>query len=131
MRAAAMAKANMAVANWTQQYCSTHVEFCTPVHKNWYYVSFGATSSSLWHVEMSNEEIVALGDGPISVVLQSGTAPAADGQVTVDGGTVTGIRAWTNNRHFVISAPAALEPAVRYITQELRSAPAASSSAAQ
>ncbi len=131
IRAATMAKANMAVANWTQQYCSTHIEFCVPVHKNWYYVSFGATSSSLWHVEMSNEEIVALGDGPITVVLHSGAAPAADGHVTIEGGVVTGIRAWTNNRHFTISAPAVLESAVRHITQELRSAPASSSSASQ
>ena len=125
VRANSMAKANMAVANWTQQYCSTHIQFCIPVHKNWYYVSFGATSSSLWHVELSSEEILALGDGPISIVLHTGVAPAADGHVTVDGGTATGYRAWTNNRHFVISAPAVLETAVRHITQELKAAPSA------
>lgn len=44
----------------------------------------------------------------------------------VDDGTVTGIRAWTNNRHFVIRAPSALEAAVRYITQELKAAPVSS-----
>lgn len=126
LRAAAMAKANMDSANWTQRYCSTHTGFCFPVHKNWWYTSFGATSSSQWHVELSSEEIVALGDGPLSVVLVAGAAPAADGQVTVENGRATGIRAWTNNRHFVISAPAVLETAVRYVTQELTAAPASS-----
>jgi hypothetical protein len=125
-----MAKANMDAANWTQQYCSSHTGFCFPVHKNWWYTSFGATSSSQWHVELSSEEIVALGDGPISVVLVSGAAPAADGQVTVENGKATGVRAWTNNRHFVISAPAVLETAVRYITQELKAAPVSSASGA-
>ncbi len=131
IRAATMAKANMDAANWTQQYCSSHTGFCFPVHKNWWYTSFGATSSSQWHVELSSEELVALGDGPISVVLVSGAAPVADGQVTVENGIATGIRAWTNNRHFVISAPSALETAVRYITQELKVAPISSSSSAQ
>lgn len=130
VRAATMAKANMDAANWTQQYCSSHTGFCFPVHKNWWYTSFGATSSSQWHVELSSEEIVALGDGPISVVLVSGAAPAADGQVTVENGKATGVRAWTNNRHFVISAPAVLETAVRYITQELKAAPVSSASGA-
>lgn len=124
LRAAAMAKANMDAANWTQEYCSTHIQFCIPVHKNWYYVSFGATSSSQWHVELSSEEILALGDGPVTIVLHTGTTPAADGHVTVEGGVATGYRAWTNNRHFVISAPAVLEAAVRHITQELTAAPA-------
>lgn len=131
LRAATMAKANMAPTNWTQQYCSTHIEFCFPVHKNWYYTSFGATSSSQWHVELSSEELQALGDGPLSVVLHSGALPGPDGQVTTEGGVVTGIRAWTNNRHFVISAPASLDAAVRYITQELRAAPAAAPGAGQ
>lgn len=131
-RVTAMAKVNMAATNWTQQYCApTHLAFCFPIHKNWYFNSFGATSNSQWHVELSSEELETLGDGPIGIVLVSGTAPAPDGHVTVDGGTVTGIRAWTNNRHFVISAPAQLEAAVRYITQELKAAPAASSAAAQ
>jgi hypothetical protein len=126
LRAMSMAKTKMDPANWTQNYCSTHINFCIPVHKNWYYVSFGATSSSLWHVELSSEELVALGDGPVSVVLVAGAAPAADGQVTTEDGKTTGIRAWTNNRHFVISAPAILETAVRYVTQELKTAPASS-----
>lgn len=131
-RVTAMAKVNMDSANWTQQYCApSHLAFCFPIHKNWYFNSFGATSNSQWHVELSSEELETLGDGPIAIVLVSGNAPAPDGQVTVDGGIATGIRAWTNNRHFVISAPSQLEAAVRYITQELKAAPAASSAAAQ
>ncbi len=126
VRAATMAKANMDAANWTQEYCSpAHLGFCFPVHKNWWYTSFGATSSSQWHVEVSSEELETLGDGPLSIVLVSGAAPGPDGHVTSDGTTVTGIRAWTGNRHFIISAPAVLDKAVRYITQELRAAPAA------
>lgn len=124
VRAAAMARANMDAANWTQEYCSpAHLAFCFPVHKNWWYTSFGATSSSQWHVEVSSEALEALGDGPLSIVLVSGAAPGPDGQVTSDGTTVTGVRAWSGNRHFVISAPVVLEQAVRHITQELRAAP--------
>ena len=123
-KTATMAKVNMSAANWTGQYCSTHVEFCIPVHKNWYYASFGATSSSLWHVEVSSETLETLGDGPISVVLLSGAASVPDGTVTVSGEQAVGVRAWTNGRHFEIRAPKALEAAVRYITQELKAAPA-------
>ena len=128
----AMAKVNMAAANWTQQYCApSHLAFCFPIHKNWYYNSFGATSSSLWHVELSSEELETLGDGPIAVVLLSGGATDPDGTVSDRGGTVVGVRVWSNNRHIEIRAPKALEAAVRYITQELKAAPAASSAAAQ
>lgn len=131
-RVKTMSKANMAATNWTQQYCSpAHLSFCFPIHKNWYFNSFGATSKSAWHVELSSEELVALGDGPISVVLVQGAAPGPDGQVIVDGGTATGIRAWSSNRHFVISAPASLEAAVRYITQELKAAPIQATSSVQ
>ncbi len=121
-----MAKVSMSSVNWTQEYCSTHIQFCFPIHKNWWYTSFGATSESLWRVELSSEELQAIGDGPISISLLAGTIPGPDGQVIVDDGTVTGIRAWTNNRHFVIRAPSALEAAVRYITQELKAAPVSS-----
>jgi hypothetical protein len=131
-RVTAMAKANMDPANWTQEYCSpTHLGFCFPIHKNWWFTSFGATSSSVWHVEMSSEELAKLGDGPISVVLQSGNATAPDGLVVTEGAVTTGVRAWSGNRHFVISAPARLEAAVRYITQELHAAPTASGASSQ
>lgn len=124
-KVALMAKANMDASNWTQKYCSTHIGFCVPVHKNWWYTSFGATSSSLWHVEVGPSEILTLGEGPLTIVLLSGAAPSPDGTVTVDGGTAVGVRTWTNNRHFEIRASASLQAAVRYMTQELTAAPAA------
>lgn len=124
-----MAKAKMDAANWTQQYCApSHLAFCFPIHKNWWYNSFGATSSSLWHVEMSSEELAQLGDGPIAVVLVSGNASVPDGTVSTSDGTSIGIRAWTNNRHIEIRGPAALAQAVAYITAELKPAPTPTSS---
>lgn len=123
LRAATMAKVSMSSINWTQEYCSTHIQFCFPIHKNWWYTSFGATTNTLWHVELSSEELQAIGDGPIMVSLLSETIPGPDGQVTNEGGFTTGLRAWTNGRHFVIRAPIALEAAVRYITQELKALP--------
>lgn len=124
-KAAVMAKANMSPANWTQQYCApSHVAFCFPVHKNWWYKSFGATSSSAWHVEVGPSELETLGDGPFVVTLEMGALSGTDGQVTIEGSMVVGMRAWTGNRHIVITAPASLEQAVRYVTQELKAAPA-------
>lgn len=132
-RVTAMAKAKMDAPNWIQQYCApSHVAFCFPIHKNWWYTSFGATSSSVWHVEMSSEELVQLGDGPIAVVLVSGNASVPDGTVSTDAGVSIGIRTWTNNRHIEIRGPAALSQAIAYITAELKPAPTpASSTAAQ
>ena len=117
----AMAKAKVEASVFSQQYCSRHVGFCIPVHKNWYYYSFGATSSFLWHVEVSSEEIQNLGDGPLIINLVAGDLPDAsmDGTVRTQGDFVIGYRAWTNSRHFEISAPAALQSAVDYITKTL------------
>lgn len=118
-KAALMAKANMDASFWTQQYCSSHIGFCIPVHKNWWFTSFGATSSTFWHLEIGPSEIVNLGEGPLTVDLLSGNA-AADGSVTVSGGTATGVRSWTGGRHLQIRGPANLEAAVRYITAQLK-----------
>ena len=118
LRAAAMAKGSMADANWTQQYCTTHIGFCFPVHKNWWFKSFGTTTSSLWHIEISDGEITELGQGPIVVNLVSGTVEsegAQNGQVKPQGNFVVGFAAWTENRHFEVSAPPVLEPAIRYL----------------
>lgn len=117
-KAAVMAKENMAASNWTQQYCSSHIKFCIPVHKNWWYTSFGATASSLWHMEIGPEELESIGDGVITVKLVSGSV-SSEKQVTVSGGFATGYRSWDANRHFEITAPANLEQAVRYITEQL------------
>ncbi len=124
-KTATMAKAKIDAGNWTQEYCSpVHLAFCFPIHKNWYFASFGATSSSLWHVEVGPSSVEVLGDGPLVVALVSGAASVPDGTVNVEGEIVIGIRAWSNNRHFEIRAPKALEASVRYITQELKAAPA-------
>ena len=113
-----MAKDNMADNLWTQQYCSTHLSFCFPVHKNWWFKSFGTTTSYLWHVEISPVEIENLGDGPLVVNLMSGSAESqglTDGEVKTQGNFVVGYKAWTDGRHFEVSAPKSLEAAVRYI----------------
>ncbi len=118
-KAAIMAKDKQGAENWTQQYCSSHIGFCFPVHRNWWFKSFGATSTTFWHVEIGPSEMNNLGEGPLSVDLVSGNA-ASDGSVTVSGDTVTGIRSWTGGRHIVITGPANLEWAVRYITEQLK-----------
>lgn len=119
-RVDAMVAEDMNAARWTQKYCSSHIGFCFTVHKNWWYKSFGTTSSGLWHVEVSNEDILALGDGPIAVNLVSGElSGAADGEVRVSGSTVTGYRAWTEGRHFEVTAPVALRTAVEMITASI------------
>lgn len=127
-RVSTMAKANLAPANWSRTYCTQNVSFCVPVHKNWYFKSFGATTSTLWHVEVGPEELFSLGDGPVVINLVTGTA-AADGQVTVQGGAVIGYRVWKDNSHFEITAPAELEAVVRYMTTNLVEMPKESSSA--
>ena len=118
----AMAKDNMAAANWSQQYCTAHIGFCIPVHRNWWFKSFGTTTTSLWHVEISNAEMNNLGEGPIVIRLLSGNSvskKATDGQVRVQGDTVVGFKDWDDNEHFEISAPANLQAAVAYLTENL------------
>ncbi|MDD5025795.1 MAG: hypothetical protein PHH13_00275 [Candidatus Peribacteraceae bacterium] len=118
-RTKTMEKDKTTADQWTQQYCTGHIGFCVPVHRNWYYKSFGTTTSALWHVEMSSEDIASVYAGPIQVDLYPGSVSAkkaTDGQVRVQGSEVVGFREWTENRHFEISAPASLEAAVGYIT---------------
>lgn len=122
-KAQAMAKVNMGAANWTQQYCSKQIGFCAPIHKNWWFTSFGATSTYLAHVEVSSEELQALGDGPLSINVVSGSI-GNDGQVVTQGGDTVGYRTWSNDRHIEVRAPSILSEAVRYITQNIAAAPA-------
>jgi hypothetical protein len=122
-KTAIMAKANLADANWTQKYCSTHIGFCFPVHKNWWFKSFGTTSSSLWHVEIGTEEMTELGEGPMVVNLISGSLASSgqtDGGIIAQGEFVVGYKAFNEKSHFEISAPKALENAVRYITPRIQ-----------
>lgn len=118
-----MAEEDLAAERWTQQYCSAHIGFCIPVHKNWYYKSFGATSSVLWHVEVGMEPVENLGDGEIIVDLKMGDLSSlgvTDGAVSENSGKVVGYRVWSDNRHFEISADASLKDAVDTITKGLK-----------
>lgn len=116
--AAAMAKDDLAPARWSQQYCTTHIGFCVPVHKNWWYTSFGTSGSALWHVEVSGKEITGLGEGIIIVNLMSGPA-SADGSVETRGDFVVAQKNWKDNTHFEISAPVALKAAVTYMSSNI------------
>lgn len=114
-RIAAMAGQDFSAENWSQQYCTSHIGFCIPVHRNWWFKSFGATSSVLWHVELSSEPIENLGDGPIRIDLVAGSNSDADGTVSIEGSEVFGIKEWTFGRHFRVSAESSLQEAVQYI----------------
>ncbi len=120
-KVAAMAKAKVDSSVFTQPYCSRHVGFCTPLHKSWYYQSFGATSSYLWHVEVSSQEVEKLGDGPLVINLVSGALndSSLEGVTEVKGDFVVGYKSWTNNRHFEITAPVALKAAVAYMASNV------------
>ncbi len=125
-KAQTMAKANMGAASWTQKYCSKQIGFCAPIHKNWWFTSFGATSTYLAHVEVGPEELQTLGDGPLSINVVSGSINGtgkSDGQVVTEGGDSVGYRAWSNDRHIEVRAPGILSEAVRYITQNIAAAP--------
>lgn len=122
-KAEQMAEDDMSPENWTQEYCSTHIGFCIPVHRNWWFKSFGTTSSAIWHLEIGPSEMNNLGEGPITLRLVSGdiaSSGMSDGQVLVQGNTVVGARSWAGNRHFEIRGPKNLETAVRYLTEQLK-----------
>lgn len=118
-----MAKQNYATPSlWTQKYCTGHIGFCIPVHKNWYYKSFGATTSTLWRVEFGMTDIQALGQGVIALNLIAGSsenAGGADGKVETKAGTVIGYKDW-DGRHIEITADARLSEAVSYMLNEMQ-----------
>ena len=116
---ALMAKERTDDGQWTQQYCSNHVRFCIPVHRNWWYKSFGTTTSTLWHIEIGPEPLSQLGDGPLVLNLLPGDVPSEDRSVDDRGAYVVGYRAWSEGRHFEVSAPKELAGAVRFITEHL------------
>lgn len=115
---ALLAKQSYDAALWTQKYCTSHIAFCVPVHKNWYYKSFGATTNNLWHVEMGMIDIAELGDGAIVINLVSGTSSsmqAQDGQIKTQGSDVIGFKDWQDGTHFEIIADARLKVAVSHM----------------
>jgi hypothetical protein len=119
---AVMAGEDLAAGRWTQEYCSEHMSFCIPVHKNWYFKSFG-TVGSLWHVEVRGSPLENLGEGPIAVDLRTGDLASlsmTDGDIVEANGRVVGYRMWSDNRHFEISADAALRASVEFMTQGLK-----------
>lgn len=116
---AAMAKEDFSAANWTQEYCSGHIGFCFPVHRNWWYKSFGATTSVLWHIEVSNAPVLNLGDGPIVINLIRGPLTSPDLTVSSQGNSVIGFRQWSTDQHFEITADKRLEAAVNYIVKNI------------
>lgn len=122
---AAMAKRNYAdESKWSQEYCSAHIGFCLPVHKDWYYVSFGAKAGSLWHVEFSIQDFSEMGSGVISLDLRLGsslTSAMRDGSVEVNGSNVIGYKDWGGNHHFEITADARLKTAVQYLIDHISS----------
>lgn len=107
---------------WTQKYCTSHIAFCIPVHKNWYFKSFGATTSNLWHVELGMVDIAELGDGAIIMNLVSGTSAsmqAQDGQIKTQGSDIIGFKDWDDGTHFEIIADARLKAAVTYMLSHI------------
>jgi hypothetical protein len=117
-----MAKQKYDPALWTQQYCTSHLAFCIPAHKNWYYKSFGATTSNLWHVEFGIESIDALNQGPIVLNLVSGTSASMDaqsGQIKTQGTDVIGFLDWNDNQHFELIADARLKDVVAYMLSKI------------
>ena len=122
-KVATMAKEKFTAEQWTQEYCSSHAGFCVPVHRNWWFKSFGATASSLWHVEISSEPVENLGDGTLLVNLVQGDisgSGAADREVRMHGNFAVGYRSFSENRHFEISAPMDMKEAVQYMTENLK-----------
>lgn len=107
---------------WTQKYCTSHIGFCIPVHKNWYFKSFGATTTNLWHVEFGQNEIDELGQGAIVLNLVAGTSAsmsATDGQVKTQGSEVIGFKDTTDGKHFELIADARLKAAVEYMLSQI------------
>lgn len=103
---------------WTQTYCTSHIAFCIPVHKNWYFKSFGATTSNRWHVELGMSDIEELGDGAIILNLVSGSSAsmqAQDGQIKTQGNDIIGFKDWQDGTHFELIADARLRTAVEYM----------------
>ena len=106
---------------WTQKYCTSHVGFCVPAHKNWYFKSFGATTTTKWHVEFSTSDIEELGQGVILFNLVSGSSENAggvSGSVKSIGDDAVGYLDWRSD-HFEISAHSNLLPAIEYMVKHI------------
>jgi hypothetical protein len=111
-----MAKASVDATTFTTKYCSGHIGFCLPMHRNWYFQSFGANVSPyLWHVEVSNQEVSDAGQGIIMINLVSGALAGSEGVAVAQGDFVVASKQWTANRHFEISGPPQLKAAIEFM----------------
>lgn len=120
----AMTKQNYEPSLWTQQYCTSHLAFCVPVHKNWYYKSFGATTSNVWHVEFGIAPIDELNQGAIVLNLVPGSSAsmnADSGQIKTQGMDVIGFLNWNDGQHFELIADARLQDIVSYMLTRITS----------
>jgi hypothetical protein len=119
-----MAKQNYSTSNlWTQQYCTSHIAFCISVHKNWYFKSFGATTTALWHVEFGMSDIYDLNQGVIVLNLMSGASSSTggvSGQVKSIGTDVVGYLDWKGD-HFEIIGDASLKDAISFMLTSIKS----------
>lgn len=112
----AMSKAAVDAANFSTKYCSGHIGFCLPIHRNWYFQSFGANVSPyLWHVEVADHSVEDVGQGVIIVNLVSGTFEGSEGVAVAGGDFVVASKQWTGSRHFEISGPKELKAAVEFM----------------
>lgn len=111
-----MAKAAVGQETFTIKYCNGHIGFCVPLHKYWFYKSFGAAVSPfLWHVEISSQSVEEAGQGVLVVNLVSGALVGPEGAAVVQGDFAVASRQWTGNRHFEITGPAELKAAVEFM----------------
>ena len=112
----AMAKQSGDTTQFTSRYCTGHIGFCIPVHRNWYFQSFGANISPyLWHVEIADHAVEQEGDGIIIVNLVQGGLEGSEGVAVERGSFVVAEKQWTGKRHFAITAPRELKAAVEYM----------------
>lgn len=113
---AAMASENLSADQWTFTYCTHHFEgFCVPIHKNWWYKAFGATSESLFHIEIGVQELLELGDGIISIdLVKQGEDDGFDSQFPRV--------SWGGNDFvFVVSGPLTLQTLMQQIADSITS----------
>lgn len=111
-----MASESLTADQWTFTYCTHHFDgFCIPIHKNWWYKAFGATSDSLFHIEIGEQELLELGDGIISVdLLKQGQDKDLDARYPRV--------PWGGNKFiFVVSGPQELQEAMQYIADSISS----------
>jgi hypothetical protein len=111
---AMMSAENIDKSQWTFTYCTHHFEgFCVPIHKNWWYKAFGATSESLFHIEIAQQELLELGDGIINVDL---VPEGEDERFDARFPRVS----WANNKYvFVVSGPIELQEAIEYVANSI------------